>query len=142
MGFELTNGENEIASWEYGVKKRFFFFTVATHKLILTNKRIIALSEGKKWMERDEMQLSDVKGVNVIFKWKRRLLFFKRAMIGLSVYTPSMTNFLFGMSTVRTSFFGRLFGGGRIKVYSQAAQDLATRLPKLLLDATTAKESE
>lgn len=142
MDIQLNADEKQVASWTYGVKKRFFFFKVAEHGLILTNKRLVAISQGKKWLERDEVNLNDIKGLTVAFKWKRRLIFFKRAAIALSVYSPSMPNLMFGMTTVKTGFFARLFGGGRIKVYAKEAKDLANRLPALLLEASSAKEGE
>lgn len=146
MDLALTNGEKILKSWDYG-KLKGFILTKGTYNLTVTNKKIIASYEGRKECNREDFALSEVNGVAVSYKMKRRFIFFKRGELSVSLFSPAREQAIVGIGNInkpgflsRIPVIGWLFGGGRrkIKVNVNAAQEIVATLSSLVLNSGAA----
>lgn len=64
MDIKLASGEAIIKSWKYAKSGNTFDSNKVEHNLILTNKRVISLDEGKNSIDRQEIPLSAAKGID------------------------------------------------------------------------------
>lgn len=141
MNLALSNGENVVKSWEYG-KLKGWFLTKGTYTLTVTNKKIISTYENKKESFREDFDISDLNGVAVSYRMRRRFFFFKRGQLAVSLYSPAEEHVLVGLSAIkgdswlsRIPIIGWFFGGGtkKIKVDVNAAKDIVANLSSLVL---------
>ena len=147
MNLALSNGEQLIKSWEYG-KLKGLLLTKGTYTLAVTNKRLIHVYEAKKELVREDYDLKSIQSVNASFKFKRRLLIFKRGSLYLS-FTTSLYDevSVVGLSALknkasflsRIPLIGRLFGGKKKpKVNVADAKDIVTNLSSLVINTQEA----
>lgn len=142
MNLALANGEHIVKSWEYGKRKKWFRVR-GTYSLIVTNKKVVEIYEGKNETFCTDFNLCDIKGVDASYKMKRRFFFFKRGALSVSFYTRNYDDFtLVGLSAIsakgsflsRIPIIGRLFAGhdAKVKVDVNAAKEIVNNISALV----------
>lgn len=86
MNIALSKEENVVKSWDYGVfKQKGVGGSTTQTNLTLTNKRLIHSMEGKNKLVKDDILLSEVKGVSGYYEKKYNPLFLIVILIGLAL---------------------------------------------------------
>lgn len=144
MNLALSQDEKIVKTWDYGVIKTLFRIR-GTFTLVVTNKRLISIFESKKETSREDYDLHDIKSVSASFKMKRRLIFFKRGSLELSLATKLFDVVsVVGLSAInskpsilaRIPIIGGLFRGnkGKVKVYIPEAKDIVENISSLVMN--------
>ena len=63
MNLSLGSNEAVVKSWDYA-KTKGIIFTKGTSNLTVTNKRVIATTESKRGISRDEVSISEISGIS------------------------------------------------------------------------------
>ncbi len=144
MDVKLFQDEKVVKSWDYGVYKRWFRVR-GKFTLVVTNKRVISLYEGKTDSSREDYYLCNIQNVSVNYAFKRHFFFFKRGSLEVSFATDVFDDVsVVGLSAItnkpsllqRIPLIGRFFAGkkAKVKVDVNAAKDVVLNLSTLVME--------
>lgn len=150
MDVKLFQDEKVVKSWDYGVYKRWFRVR-GSFTLIVTNKRVISIYEGKTDTSRDDYYLSNIQNVSVNYAFKRHFFFFKRGSLEVSFATDVFDDVsVVGLSAInnkpsllqRIPLIGRLFAGkkAKVKVNVDVAKDIVHNLSTLVMETNASEK--
>lgn len=157
MAVSLEQGEKVIKEWEYG-KSKGWFLTKAEYKIIVTNKRVIRVSEGGNIFDCKSVPIANIKAVDAEYSQVRigilkaictlGLAFrFRRAQLSLEFNVVGAPYSITSRQTAGAGILARIpiFGliwsfiaGGtynevkKVKVYNDVAREICEKLPTLI----------
>lgn len=154
MDIRLSTGEEIVKQWDYAKTKQRAGRT--KFSLILTNKRLVSLSESRKQISRDDFLLKNINGVSATCGQNKTLFVLgvilcltiigmiigiplvrlgSRKKLSLSVYGEFMDTSVIDTGTVSSGLFGifKRKKKTKIKIDGKQAEDIVESIGALIL---------
>lgn len=154
MDIRLSTGEEIVKQWDYAKTKQRAGRT--KFSLILTNKRLVSLSESRKQISRDDFLLKNINGVSATCGQNKTLfvlgvilcltiigmiigipmvIFGSRKKLSLSIYGEFMDTSVIDTGTVSSGLFGifKRKKKTKIKIDGKQAEDIVESIGALIL---------
>lgn len=154
MDIRLSTGEEIVKQWDYAKTKQRAGRT--KFSLILTNKRLVSLSESRKQISRDDFLLKNICGVSATCGQNKTLFVLgvilcltiigmiigiplvilgSRKKLSLSVYGEFMDTSVIDTGTVSSGLFGifKRKKKTKIKIDGKQAEDIVESIGALIL---------
>ena len=154
MDIRLSTGEEIVKQWDYAKTKQRAGRT--KFSLILTNKRLVSLSESRKQVSRDDFLLKNINGVSATCGQNKTLFVLgvilcltiigmiigiplvrlgSRKKLSLSVYGEFMDTSVIDTGTVSSGLFGifKRKKKTKIKIDGKQAEDIVESIGALIL---------
>lgn len=154
MDIRLSTGEEIVKQWDYAKTKQRAGRT--KFSLILTNKRLVSLSESRKQISRDDFLLKNINGVSATCGQNKTLFVLgvilcltiigmiigiplvrlgSRKKLSLSVYGEFMDTSVIDTGTVSSGLFGifKRKKKTKIKIDGKQAEDIVESIGAMIL---------
>lgn len=154
MDIRLSTGEEIVKQWDYAKTKQRAGRT--KFSLILTNKRLVSLSESRKQISRDDFLLKNINGVSATCGQNKTLFVLgvilcltiigmiigiplvilgSRKKLSLSIYGEFMDTSVIDTGTVSSGLFGifKRKKKTKIKIDGKQAEDIVESIGALIL---------
>lgn len=154
MDIRLSTGEEIVKQWDYAKTKQRAGRT--KFSLILTNKRLVSLSESRKQISRDDFLLKNICGVSATCGQNKTLFVLgvilcltiigmiigiplvilgSRKKLSLSIYGEFMDTSVIDTGTVSSGLFGifKRKKKTKIKIDGKQAEDIVESIGALIL---------